>query len=475
MTFDSTNGIASDKRGSMIENGARRVASVAFAGAIACSLVPSMAWAEEGAGVAAGNGSAAAGAQEADLGSTEGDSPLGTLSLSAFAAQKEADQANVAQAQTLGAAPLTANYAYNLLANGSAQDIVSVALGEPDGVPEGGQYNKYNNYSGYDWCAYFTAWCARQAGVSADVIPDDYYCPTLLDWFEVRGQWHNVWSGYTPKAGDLMFYSYQGEGGEATHVGLITAVDANGNITSKEGNVNGGEIDTFTTRKAGTSGPFWGMWVLGYASPSYNDPAPAPFPGKYGDVDPEGWYADAVDFVSDNGLMYGYEGQNRFGVGDTMTRAQLATTLWRWAKPDDANGYDQSVAANETSLPDVESNAFYTGAANWAVSTGVISGVEEADGSRTFRPNDPVTFEQMVAMIANLTAKDGEVESADPSKLDGFMDGADVDDWARQTMAWGVEAGVFSGSVEQDGLYIYPGVEIPRERAAGLLYNRFNY
>ena len=192
----------------------------------------------------------------------------------------------------------------------------------------------------------------------------------------------------------------------------------------------------------------------------------------FDDVDPASWYAPGVRFVATKGLMYGYEGTSLFGVGDPMTRAQFVTMLWRHADPSAAEGYDQSSAKNETGLSDVGDGAFYTGAANWAVLNGVVSGVEGEGGTRSFDPDGAVTFEQAVAILANMQ-DEGVVSRADQSVLDSFADGAQVSAWARQSMAWGVSAALVNGYVENDGVYLRPIEPVARERMATVVMNAF--
>lgn len=50
----------------------------------------------------------------------------------------------------------------------------------------------------------------------------------------------------------------------------------------------------------------------------------------FDDVEAGAWYAEAVCWVSQGGVMGGY-GDGRFGPGDAITREQLAAVLWRLA------------------------------------------------------------------------------------------------------------------------------------------------
>ena len=192
----------------------------------------------------------------------------------------------------------------------------------------------------------------------------------------------------------------------------------------------------------------------------------------YSDVDYGAWYAAAVRFAATKGLMLGYGNTDLFGVGHALTRAELAVILYRNAGED--TGGDLSKAVNTTGMPDVADGVFYTRAANWAVESGVINGYILPDGSRAFGPNDPVTLEQMVAIIGNLTAGEGEVAGADVSILDRYTDKEGISGWARKSVAWATEVGLVNGGVSADGTrYISSTEAVARERAAGVLFNAF--
>ncbi|WP_297156015.1 leucine-rich repeat protein, partial [uncultured Ellagibacter sp.] len=140
---------------------------------------------------------------------------------------------------------------------------------------------------------------------------------------------------------------------------------------------------------------------------------PGPDEPTFSDVDYGEWYAPGVSFVVAKGLMRGYSDSDAFGVGNSLTRAELAMILWRYTDPDAAAAFVAEESKNETGLPDVADGEWYTGAANWAVSAGVINGYEGENGERTgFGPSDPVTCEQLLLILYNLKGT-----PADPSSL----------------------------------------------------------
>ena len=191
---------------------------------------------------------------------------------------------------------------------------------------------------------------------------------------------------------------------------------------------------------------------------------------SFPDVDSTEYYASSVAWCGATGLIQGYR-DGKFGVNDPMTRAQLATILWRYYAPAEAAEYDSAdtYPANETGMADVEDNAWYTAAANWAVRSHVIDGYYN-DGKRTFGANDNVTFEQLVAIIAKASREDYEGTNITP--LQKFNDAGEVSDWARGAMAWAVDNGLVSGYANADGTRtLAPKSNVPRARVATVLVN----
>lgn len=185
--------------------------------------------------------------------------------------------------------------------------------------------------------------------------------------------------------------------------------------------------------------------------------------GKFTDVASDSWYAQAASTMYDKGLITGYSGTRHFGGDDAMTRAQFVTILWRYANPAEAGAYNND-ATDTTGLANVESNTYYTAAANWAVANGIIKGVNDTD----FAPYQEVTFEQMMTIIARFKGGDA-VASADTSVLNKFSDVASVSDFAKQSLAWTYTQGYYAGS---DGS-ILPQDSVTRGRCARVLYNGF--
>ena len=120
------------------------------------------------------------------------------------------------------------------------------------------------------------------------------------------------------------------------------------------------------------------------------------------DVVKGSWYDKAVAWASANGIVTGYDA-NRFGPNDPVTRQQMASILWRYAKYKDID-----VAANGTVLPDFPDRgqiASWAGeAVSWAYSRGIMAG--RSDGR--LDPNGKATRAEAAVMLSrflNLTPK----------------------------------------------------------------------
>ena len=94
------------------------------------------------------------------------------------------------------------------------------------------------------------------------------------------------------------------------------------------------------------------------------------------DVAAGSWYADAIDWAAENGIVEGY-GDGTFFPDNDITREQMATILYRYAQYMDV---DVSVGedTNILSYADFDEISEYAiPAMQWACGAGVITGVTE--------------------------------------------------------------------------------------------------
>lgn len=190
------------------------------------------------------------------------------------------------------------------------------------------------------------------------------------------------------------------------------------------------------------------------------------------DYSDSSWYGDAVSYVAERGLITGYSGTTLFGVGDVLTRAQLATILWRNACPDEYASYDPETAVDTTGIDGSADGMYYTAAANWAVKNGVITGFDREDGSKDFAADENVSFEQLVTILSRLCATPEELSAAG-SDLSAFADGDLASSWSRGAFAWAADKGLVQGYDEPAGKFLRPGEPVARERVAVVLMRAF--
>lgn len=228
---------------------------------------------------------------------------------------------------------------------------------------------------------------------------------------------------------------------------------------------------------------YTGLWVsstdgMTYAPDEIPNYVAATYTAQiaFPDVDYADWYGDAVSFVSAKGLITGYtdgEKAGFFGVGDTLTRAQFATILWRNACPDEYATYDPKTAVDTTGIEGSADGTYYTAAANWAVANGYITGIDNLDGTFDFAADKPVSFEQMITILARVAATPDEV-AASRGDLSAFVDGDMASSWSRDSLAWAHDLGLVKGYNDPDrGKLLCPGENVERQRAATVLARAF--
>ena len=110
----------------------------------------------------------------------------------------------------------------------------------------------------------------------------------------------------------------------------------------------------------------------------------------FADVDDNDWYATAVNWAANVGVVNGYE-DNTFKPNTAITREQLAAILMNYAA---YKGEDVSARADLTSYTD-QPSTWAEEAISWSVAEGLISGVT-AD---TLQPQGAATRAQVAAIL----------------------------------------------------------------------------
>ena len=126
------------------------------------------------------------------------------------------------------------------------------------------------------------------------------------------------------------------------------------------------------------------------AAPMQTPAGMAGLSAGFSDVDSGAWYAGAVDYVREHGLMEGV-GEGRFDPEGSLTRAMLVTVLWR--QP------GQPVVNYLMRFSDVDGGQWYTEAIRWAAGNRLVGGY----GNGLFGTGDPITQEHLSLILQRIT------------------------------------------------------------------------
>ena len=187
--------------------------------------------------------------------------------------------------------------------------------------------------------------------------------------------------------------------------------------------------------------------VIDDHSHAAEEPSALPFT----DVNADDWFSDVVRYVYEQGLMTGTS-DREFSPNLTTTRGMIVSIL---------NRLEDGPTAEAAGFTDVADGDWYAEAVNWAASEGIVNGFED----NTFRPNDPITREQLAAMLMNYAAWKGEDVSA-RADLSGYNDAASVSSWAAKTVQWAVAEGLING---MPGNLLEPQGSATRAQVAAIL------
>lgn len=160
------------------------------------------------------------------------------------------------------------------------------------------------------------------------------------------------------------------------------------------------------------------------------EPEPEEPAMPFTDVNDNDWFYDVVLYAYDNGLMTGVSA-TEFAPNQTTTRGMIVSMLAR---------LEGVTSAEDAGFADVAANDWYATAVNWAASVGVVNGYED----NTFRPNAPITREQMAAILYNYADYKGYDVSA-RADLSDYADAASISSWAEDVLAWANAEGLING------------------------------
>ena len=181
------------------------------------------------------------------------------------------------------------------------------------------------------------------------------------------------------------------------------------------------------------------QWGLEFQGRTFSDTASSPF-------------AQAIDTLAVYGLISGYE-DGTFHPGEAITRAEFSAMV--------ASALNLR-RSDSAPFSDVDPSAWYAGAVNAMAAKGFLSG----DGDGRFRPEDTISYEEMVTVLSSVAAwatmEGRELAEESLSAGDWGVYHA-FSDWAQIPARNLDRMGALAGSQQPQE----PGT---RETAAGLLH-----
>lgn len=155
----------------------------------------------------------------------------------------------------------------------------------------------------------------------------------------------------------------------------------------------------------------------------------------YSDVGSDAWCYDAVCSMRDLGLMLGTSA-NCFSPNTEVTRGMAVTVLHRYA------GCPEPRKTGSETFTDVGSGSYCDEAVGWAFENEITLGYD----AEHFKPNSPVTRQQLVTFLYRYAVDVG----AEPTALPDYA--VDSDDWnevatyAKESMEWAAYRYILKGT-----------------------------
>ena len=312
---------------------------------------------------------------------------------------------------------------------------------------------------------------------------------TFLGWYDAAENGNKVTQIESDATGDKTFYAYWKQNEAPVKTWNITYVTDGGTIngsyptTYTEGTVTVLPTDVtrhgytflgwFTAAEGGEKVAQIGASETGdkvfYAHWKKNadpiDPIIPILPGIIGgntgstgklpfvDVSAGNWFYDDVRYVYENGIMDGTSA-NRFAPNAPLTRAMIVTILYRMEGSPAVSGASE--------FKDVDGSKWFAKAVAWAAANGIVNGY----GSGLFGPNDPVTREQLAAILYRYTAYRKASTTVNGNNLAGFTDLSTVSGYALESMNWAVSENLLKGA---DGK-LDPKANATRAQVAAIIH-----
>lgn len=143
------------------------------------------------------------------------------------------------------------------------------------------------------------------------------------------------------------------------------------------------------------------------------------------------WAAEAILALSEDEIIKGYD-DGTVKPSQNASRAEFTSLVARILGLK-GNG--------KLEFSDIDESAWYANDVSAAVAEGLVVGWNES-----FRPNDTITREEAMVIIAKAISRFGIEAAGDLTSLEAFTDAAEISDWATSSAATLVSNGVIVGA-----------------------------
>ena len=182
---------------------------------------------------------------------------------------------------------------------------------------------------------------------------------------------------------------------------------------------------------------------------SINATSSASAEDTFSDVASDAWYAEAVKYVHENGLMGGTSAK-LFSPNANTNRGMLAAILYRTS--------GSPVVLDSPHFTDVAADVYYADAVAWVASSNIMSGY----GDGKFGPSDPVSREQIATILWRYAG------SPDVERGQNFSDESSIAAYAATAVDWARANGIVNG---MEGNRFYPKGNATRAQVAAIIQN----
>ncbi len=157
------------------------------------------------------------------------------------------------------------------------------------------------------------------------------------------------------------------------------------------------------------------------------------------DIKDDDWFKESVEFVVGLALFKGTD-ENTFSPYMSMTRGMFVTVLGRLYE----HMNDLTLAKpRELSFDDVPLDSYFAASVKWASDNNIVSGY----GEGLFKPDQPVSREQIVAILYRFAAYAG-LDTRKTSDIREFPDSEEASPWALEALKWAAGSGILGGRAD---------------------------